>query len=109
MVEGSNICDLGHRDQAPVPLLSLVYSGLCVARKGHHRRRRALQLLRRAGDWYRQSQRLLHALKGMVFDQQRMSYDELIQVLKANFQTPEGEKIRARPAHRFEKIWQRYR
>jgi formate C-acetyltransferase len=39
----------------------------------------------------------------MVFDQQRMSYDELIQVLKANFQTPEGEKIRARLVHRFEK------
>jgi formate C-acetyltransferase len=31
----------------------------------------------------------------MVFDQQRMSFDELLAVLKANFATPEG-KVRAR-------------
>ncbi|MCP5978925.1 formate C-acetyltransferase, partial [Klebsiella pneumoniae] len=34
----------------------------------------------------------LYALKGMVFDQQRLSFDQLMAVLKANFQTPEGEK-----------------
>jgi formate C-acetyltransferase len=34
----------------------------------------------------------LHALKGMVFDQQRLSFDQLMAVLKANFQTPEGKK-----------------
>ena len=45
----------------------------------------------------------LHALKGMVFDQQRMSFDELLAVLKANFATPEGEKVRARLINRFEK------
>ncbi len=38
----------------------------------------------------------LHALKGMVFEQQRLSFDELLSVLKANFATPEGEKVRAR-------------
>ncbi|EEC8285651.1 glycyl radical enzyme, PFL2/glycerol dehydratase family protein [Escherichia coli 08BKT055439] len=45
----------------------------------------------------------LHALKGMVFDQQRLSFDELLSVLKANFATPEGEKVRARLINRFEK------
>ncbi|MGK4302186.1 pyruvate formate lyase family protein, partial [Klebsiella pneumoniae] len=45
----------------------------------------------------------LHALKGMVFEQQRLSFDELLSVLKANFATPEGEKVRARLINRFEK------
>ena len=41
--------------------------------------------------------------KGMVFEQQRLSFDELLSVLKANFATPEGEKVRARLINRFEK------
>lgn len=45
----------------------------------------------------------LHALKGMVFEQNRMSFDELINVLNANFATPEGEKIRARLINHFDK------
>jgi len=39
----------------------------------------------------------------LVFEQQRLSFDELLTVLKANFATPEGEKIRARLIYRFEK------
>ncbi len=39
----------------------------------------------------------------MVFEQQRLSFDELLSVLKANFATPEGEKVRARLINRFEK------
>ncbi len=39
----------------------------------------------------------------MIFDQQRLSFDELLSVLKANFATPEGEKVRARLINRFEK------
>ncbi|XPE54651.1 pyruvate formate lyase family protein [Shigella flexneri] len=34
----------------------------------------------------------LHALKGMVFEQQRLSFDELLSVLKANFATPGRRK-----------------
>jgi formate C-acetyltransferase len=30
----------------------------------------------------------------MVFDQQRLSFDQLMAVLKANFQTPEGKNPR---------------
>lgn len=45
----------------------------------------------------------LHALNGLVFEQQRISFDELLAVLKANFATPEGEKIRARLINRFQK------
>ncbi|WP_303244930.1 pyruvate formate lyase family protein, partial [Salmonella enterica] len=45
----------------------------------------------------------LHALNGLVFDQQRLSFDALLSILKNNFATPEGEKIRARLINRFEK------
>jgi formate C-acetyltransferase len=38
-----------------------------------------------------------------VFEQQRLSFDELLAVLNANFATPEGKKIRARLINRFEK------
>lgn len=37
------------------------------------------------------------------YKQQRLSFDELLSVLKANFATPEGEKVRARLINRFEK------
>ncbi|MFB5669374.1 formate C-acetyltransferase/glycerol dehydratase family glycyl radical enzyme [Shigella sonnei] len=46
---------------------------------------------------------MFNLLKGMVFEQQRLSFDELLSVLKANFATPEGEKVRARLINRFEK------
>jgi formate C-acetyltransferase len=39
----------------------------------------------------------------LVFEQQRLSFDELLSVLKDNFATPEGEKVRARLINRFEK------
>ncbi|MEG7494118.1 pyruvate formate lyase family protein, partial [Enterobacter hormaechei] len=45
----------------------------------------------------------LHAQKGLGFEQHRLSFDELLAVLKANFATPEGEKVRARLINRFEK------
>jgi formate C-acetyltransferase len=38
MVEGSNICDIGHRDWAPVPLLSSFISD-CLIRERYYRRR----------------------------------------------------------------------
>ncbi|MFP1496916.1 pyruvate formate lyase family protein [Escherichia coli] len=104
MVEGSNICDIGHRDWAPVPLLSLLCRRLSLE-KGRD--------ITDGGARYNFSgvqgigianlSDSLHALKGMVFDQQRLSFDELLSVLKANFATPEGEKVRARLINRFEK------
>jgi len=103
MVEGSNICDIGHRDWAPVPLLSSFISD-CLA-KGKE--------ITDGGARYNFSgvqgigianlSDSLHALKGMVFEQQRLSFDELLAVLKANFATPEGAKIRARLINRFDK------
>jgi formate C-acetyltransferase len=103
MVEGSNICDLGHRNQAPVPLLSSFIQDCALHGKDITEGGARYNFSGVQGIGIANLSDSLHALKGMVFDQQRMSYDELIQVLKANFQTPEGEQIRARLVHRFEK------
>ena len=103
MVEGSNICDIGHRDWAPVPLLSsfvedCIEKGKDITAGGARYNFSGVQ-----GIGIANLSDSLHALKGMVFDQQRMSFDELLAVLKANFATPEGEKVRARLINRFEK------
>ena len=103
LVEGSNICDIGHRDWAPVPLLSsfiedCVQHGQDITAGGARYNFSGVQ-----GIGIANLSDSLHALKGMVFEQKRLSFAELIAVLKANFQTPEGEKIRARLINRFEK------
>jgi formate C-acetyltransferase len=102
MVEGSNICDIGHRDWAPVPLLSsfiedCVQHGKDITEGGARYNFSGVQGIGIANlsDSCTRSRDGLRAAA--------LSFDELIQVLKANFQTPEGEKIRARLIHRFEK------
>ncbi len=103
MTEGCNICDIGHRDWAPVPLLSsliddCLQNGKDITQGGARYNFSGVQGIGIAniGDSMR-------ALKGMVFDEQRLSLDELLATLKANFATAEGEKIRARLINRFEK------
>lgn len=103
MVEGSNICDVGHRDWAPVPLLSSFISdclekGKDITEGGARYNFSGVQ-----GIGIANLSDSLHALKGLVFEQQRLSFDELLAVLKANFATDEGKKIRARLINRFEK------
>jgi formate C-acetyltransferase len=103
MAEGSNICDIGHRDWAPVPLLSsfisdCLQSGKDITEGGARYNFSGVQ-----GIGIANLSDSLHALKGLVFEQQRLSFDALLAVLKANFATPDGEKIRARLINRFEK------
>ncbi|MDX6842605.1 formate C-acetyltransferase [Hafnia paralvei] len=103
MAQGSNICDIGHRDWAPVPLLSsfisdCLHNGKDITESGARYNFSGVQ-----GIGIANLSDSLHALKGIVFDQQRLSFDELIATLKANFATPEGEQIRARLINRFEK------
>jgi pyruvate formate-lyase/glycerol dehydratase family glycyl radical enzyme len=103
MAEGSNICDIGHRDWAPVPLLSsfiddCLQNGRDITEGGARYNFSGVQ-----GIGIANLSDSLFALKGLVFDQQRLSFDELLATLKANFATPEGEKIRARLINRFDK------
>ncbi|RJK99660.1 formate C-acetyltransferase [Enterobacter chuandaensis] len=103
MVEGSNICDIGHRDWAPVPLLSSFISDCLESGKDITDGGACYNFSGVQGIGIANLSDSLHALKGLVFEQQRLSFDELLAVLKANFATPEGEKVRARLINRFEK------
>ena len=103
MAEGSNICDIGHRDWAPVPLLSSFISDCLVAGKDITEGGARYNFSGVQGIGIANLSDSLHALKGLVFEQQRLSFNELLAVLKANFATPDGEKIRARLINRFEK------
>ncbi|EKM0376412.1 formate C-acetyltransferase [Cronobacter turicensis] len=103
MVAGSNTCDIGHREWAPVPLLSSFISdclekGKDITEGGARYNFSGVQ-----GVGIANLSDSLHALKGMVFEQQRLTFDQLLAVLKANFATPEGEKVRAWLIHRFDK------
>lgn len=103
MVEGSNICDIGHRDWSPVPLLSSFISGCLKKGKDITEGGARYNFSGVQGIGIANLSDSLHALKGLVFEQQRLSFDELLAVLNANFATPEGERVRARLIHRFEK------
>ena len=103
MIEGSNICDIGHRDWAPVPLLSSFINHCLEAGKDITDGGARYNFSGVQGIGIANLSDSLHALKGLVFEQQRLSFDELLAVLKANFATPEGKKIRARLIGRFEK------
>jgi len=103
MVEGSNICDIGHRDWAPVPLLSSFISDCLASGKDITDGGARYNFSGVQGIGIANLSDSLHALKGLVFEQQRLSFDALLALLKANFSTPEGEKVRARLIHRFEK------
>ncbi|EML2067657.1 formate C-acetyltransferase [Enterobacter asburiae] len=103
MVEGSNICDIGHRDWAPVPLLSSFISDCLDAGKDITDGGARYNFSGVQGIGIANLSDSLHALKGLVFEQQRLSFDALLAVLNANFATPEGKKIRARLINRFEK------
>ncbi|MCV3773887.1 MULTISPECIES: formate C-acetyltransferase [Enterobacter] len=103
MVEGSNICDIGHRDWAPVPLLSSFISDCLEVGKDITDGGARYNFSGVQGIGIANLSDSLHALKGLVFEQQRLSFDELLAVLNANYATPEGKKIRARLINRFEK------
>lgn len=103
MAEGSNVCDIGHRDWAPVPLLSsfvedCLRNGKDITAGGARYNFSGVQ-----GIGIANLSDSLYALKGLVFDQQRLSFDQLLATLKDNFASQEGQKIRARLLNRFDK------
>lgn len=103
MVKGSNICDIGHRDWAPTPLLSsfindCVENGKDVTYGGARYNFSGVQ-----GIGIANLSDSLHALKRFVFEEQRMSYADFIDVLDSNFECEDGNKVRARLINRYEK------
>ncbi|GAL35368.1 pyruvate formate-lyase [Vibrio maritimus] len=103
MVEGSNICDVGHRDWAPVPLLSsfindCIENGKDITYGGGRYNFSGVQ-----GIGIANLSDSLMALKRFVFEEKRMSFAEFIDVLESNFEGKDGEKVRARLMNRYEK------
>ncbi|CAH0532757.1 Choline trimethylamine-lyase [Vibrio stylophorae] len=103
MVEGSNICDVGHRDWAPVPLLSSLISdcvknGKDITDGGARYNFSGVQ-----GIGIANLSDSLHALKRFVFEEKRMTFAELIAVLESNFSGEDHDKVRARLINRYEK------
>ncbi|QIQ20450.1 formate C-acetyltransferase [Zophobihabitans entericus] len=103
MVEGSNICDIGHRDWAPVPLLSsfvldCIDKGQDITEGGARYNFSGVQ-----GIGIANLSDSLYALKGLVFDEKRITFKHLLEVLRSNFTTPDSTEIRARLINRFSK------
>lgn len=103
MVEGSNICDLGHRDFAPVPLLSsfindCIENGKDITYGGARYNFSGVQ-----GIGIANLSDSLHALKRYVFEEKRSTFKEFITTLDNNFNEPNGEKIRVRLMNKYEK------
>ena len=102
MVDGSNICDIGHRDWAPVPLLSsfindCIDKGKDITEGGSRYNFSGVQ-----GIGIANLSDSLHALKKFVFEEQRMGYADFIEMLNSNFETEGGSKVRARLINRYE-------
>lgn len=103
MVEGANICDVGHRDWAPVPLLSALMTdclarGLDITEGGARYNLSGVQGIGTAN-----LADSLKALKEIVFVEKRLSFDALLDVLEADFKTDDGEKVRTRLINKYAK------
>lgn len=103
MVEGANICDIGHRDWAPVPLLSsfiddCVEAGKDITEGGARYNFSGVQ-----GIGIANLSDSLYALQQFVFTEHRMSFPELMRVLNSDFADELGQKTQARLRNRYDK------
>jgi len=103
MVDGANVCDIGHRDWAPVPLLSSLMTdclenGRDVTEGGARYNLSGVQGIGTAN-----LADSLSALKAIVFVEKRMNFDAFLDVLEADFKVPEGEKTRTRLINKYAK------
>ena len=103
MVDGANVCDIGHRDWAPIPLLSSLMTdcldkGLDVTEGGARYNLSGVQGIGTAN-----LADSLMALKQIVFVEKRLDFDAFLDVLEADFQVPEGDKTRTRLINRYAK------
>lgn len=100
MVEGANICDIGHREWAPVPLLSALVddclaSGRDITEGGARYNFSGVQ-----GIGIANLCDSLAALEQCVFVEKRLGYDALLDALASDFAGDDGERLRARLINR---------
>lgn len=103
MVEGSNIVDIGHKEFAPVPLLSTLIdnclqNGKDITYGGAKYNFSGVQ-----GIGIANLSDSLYALKKIVFEEVRISFKELIDILDNNYHGEEAEKLRIRLINKYDK------
>ena len=103
VVEGSNTVDAGHRKYAPVPLLSClvdncIENGRDITEGGAKYNFSGVQ-----GVGIANLSDSLYALKKIVFEEKRLSFNELVRALESNFEGEEYEKLRIRLINKYDK------
>lgn len=103
VVEGSNIVDIGHREYAPVPLLSCfinncIEKGEDITYGGAKYNFSGVQ-----GIGIANLSDSLYSLKKSVFEEKRISFKNLVNALNNNFQGEEYEKLRVRLINKYDK------
>jgi len=103
MVDGCNIVDIGHKQFAPVPLLSSFIDncleiGEDITFGGAKYNFSGVQ-----GIGIANLSDSLYALKKIVSEEKRISFKEIIKALDCNFQGEEYEKLRVRLINKYDK------
>ncbi|MFM2481360.1 formate C-acetyltransferase [Celerinatantimonas sp. YJH-8] len=103
MVQGANICDIGHRDWAPVPLLSsfiddCVVNGRDITEGGARYNFSGVQ-----GIGIANLSDSLFALQKFVFTEKQMSFKQLMDGLNSDYAGESGRKLQAQLSHKYHK------
>ncbi len=103
MVDGSNIVDIGHKEFAPVPLLSCLIdncleNGEDITYGGAKYNFSGVQ-----GIGIANLCDSLYALKKIVFEEKRISFKEIVNALACNFEGQEYEALRIRLINKYDK------
>lgn len=103
VVEGSNIVDIGHKEYAPVPFLSTlidgcIQKGIDITEGGAKYNFSGVQGIGEAN-----LSDSLYCLKEIVFNENRVSFKELVDALENNFEGEENEKLRVRLINKYDK------
>jgi formate C-acetyltransferase len=103
MVEGSNIVDIGHKEFAPVPLLSTLVDNCLEKGKDITYGGAKYNFSGVQGIGIANLSDSLYALKKIVYEEKRLGFKELIDILDNNFEGEEAEKLRIRLINKYDK------
>ncbi|MCT4605448.1 MAG: formate C-acetyltransferase [Marinisporobacter sp.] len=103
MVDGSNIVDIGHKEFAPVPLLSCFIDGCLETGKDLTYGGAKYNFSGVQGIGIANLSDSLYALKKIVFEEKRISFAKLIEALENNFECEEYEKLKVRLINKYDK------
>jgi len=103
MVDGSNIVDIGHKEFAPVPLLSCFIDNCLKTGKDITYGGAKYNFSGVQGIGIANLSDSLYALKKIVFEEKRISFKNLIKALDCNFCGIENEQLRVRLINKYDK------